>query len=266
MTRVLVTGSSGLVGSAVARELAAAGWRVNGLDTRPGEWTTHTGDLRSPEIRGSALDGVTAVVHTAALHAPHVGQVPPAEFWSINVAATAGLLADAGLRGVARFVYTSSTSVYGHALVPRDRAVWVTEDLTPQPRDVYDETKLAAERLLPGHSPSTVVLRIARCFPEPPETQAAHRLYRGVALEDVAQAHRLALDSRVTGALNIAGAYLFTPADVEDLWIDAPAVIARKAPHIASDFHRNGWPLPNRIDRVYDSARARRELGYQPTP
>lgn len=267
MRRVLVTGSSGLVGSAIARELTAVGWQTHGLDTRPGEWTTHTGDLRSPTIRASALDGVTAVVHTAALHAPHVGRVPASDFWSINVDATADLLTDARRRGVTRFVYTSSTSVYGHALVPRDRAVWVTEELTPQPRDIYDETKLAAEELLPSASLSTVVLRIARCFPEPPQTQAAHRLYRGVAIEDVAQAHRLALENgHITGALNIAGSYIFTPADVVPLWTDAPAVVHAKAPHIASYFHQNGWSLPSRIDRVYDSARARRELGYRPRP
>ncbi|MEV4312562.1 NAD(P)-dependent oxidoreductase [Actinocrispum sp. NPDC049592] len=263
MTVVLVTGSSGLVGSAIARELTTAGWAVHGLDTRPGDWTTHVGDLRSPSVRASALDGVTAVVHTAALHAPHVGEVPASEFWSVNVDATADLLASCA--GVTRFVYTSSTSVYGHALVPQDRAVWVTEHLKPQPRDIYDETKLAAETLVLDSELSTVVLRIARCFPEPPQVQAAHRLYRGVSLDDVAQAHRLALASQATGVLNIAGNYPFSPTDTVELWNDAPAVIVRKAPDILDTFTAHNWPLPARIDRVYDSTLAKKLIGYSPT-
>jgi nucleoside-diphosphate-sugar epimerase len=141
----------------------------------------------------------------------------------------------------------------------------VTEKITPEPRDIYDETKLAAEKQVLSAPLSTVVLRIARCFPEPPQTEAAHRLYRGVRIEDVSQAHLLALTNpHVIGALNIAGAYIFTPADTAELWADAPTVIARKAPHIVEAFHRQGWALPARIDRVYDSSLAQRELGYSP--
>ena len=94
-------------------------------------------------------------MHVAALHAPHVGQVPGGEFRSINVDLTGTLLAEAAAAGAGRFVYTSSTSVYGHALVPVSRAVWVDEHLIPQPRDIYDETKLAAEGLVlaPGSRP-----------------------------------------------------------------------------------------------------------------
>ena len=207
-------------------------------------------------------------MHTAALHAPHVGNVPDDEFYSINVEATAGLLEQAGRCGVRRVVYTSSTSVYGHALVPGDRAVWVDERLVPQPRDIYDETKLDAETLIGsccGEQLSTAVLRIARCFAEPPAVQAAHRLYRGVDLRDVAHAHRLALERwEVGGVFNIAGPLLFRPTDTELLWLDAPAAIAQRAPQVAALFRRQGWPLPARIDRIYDSSEASRRLGYNP--
>jgi nucleoside-diphosphate-sugar epimerase len=45
--------------------------------------------------------------------------------------------------GAKRFVYTSTTSLYGHAMVSPEKAVWVTERLVPQPRDIYDVTKIA---------------------------------------------------------------------------------------------------------------------------
>ncbi|MCG8919975.1 NAD(P)-dependent oxidoreductase [Actinokineospora sp. PR83] len=266
--QVLVTGSSGVVGAAIARELHSAGWAVRGWDARPGRWTTHRGDLRDAAVRARAVAGVGAVVHTAALHAPHVGSVPDGEFRSVNVDATAALLEQAARCGVRRVVYTSSTSVYGHAMVPGDRAVWVDEELVPRPRDVYDETKLEAEALVGVHRDerlSTVVLRIARCFAEAPEVRAAHRLYRGVALSDVARAHRLALERQgVTGVFTIAGPLVFRPTDTRRLWLDAPAVIALRAPQVAALFRRRGWALPAKIDRVYDSREASRRLDYHP--
>ncbi|MFI9402744.1 NAD-dependent epimerase/dehydratase family protein [Nocardia sp. NPDC052316] len=264
---VLVTGSSGVVGAAVAREMHTAGWHVRGWDVRPGEWTTHQGDLRDPHILARAVRGAEVVVHTAALHAPHVGRVGDDEFRAVNVDATAALLAQASECGVRRMVYTSSTSVYGHALVPSDRAVWVDETLEPRPRDIYDETKLAAETLLAEHNRAltTIVLRIARCFPEEPAIQAAHRLYRGVDVRDVARAHRLAAEQpEVTGAFNIAGPMVFRPNDTQQLWHDARPLLEQRAPDIVALFRRQGWSLPATIDRVYDSGKARRQLGYQP--
>lgn len=193
---------------------------------------------------------------------------PDEEFLSVNVDATAALLVEAAECGVRRLVFTSSTSVYGHALVPRDQAVWVNESLVPRPRDVYDETKLRAEALITdrhGEGLSTVALRIARCFPEPPAIQAAHRLYRGVDPRDVARAHRLALErDDVGGVFTIAGPLLFRPVDTRSLWLDATAVLARRAPEVVALFQRKGWPLPTRIDRVYDSSEASGQLGYHP--
>jgi UDP-glucose 4-epimerase len=260
-----VTGSSGRVGSAIAAAASAAQWAVRGCDRVPGPWTTLVSDLRDPQARRVALAGVQAVVHVAALHAPHVGQVPGSEFRSINVDLTGTLLAEAAAAGAGRFVYTSSTSVYGHALVPADRAVWVDEHLIPQPRDIYDETKLAAEGLVLAAGIPAAVLRIARCFPEPLQVLARHRLHRGVGLADVAAAHLLALDqAQVTGVFNIAGPMLFEQGDAVSLYLQAPAVIRRRAPAAAAAFTQMGWRLPNRIDRVYDCRAASTALGYQP--
>jgi nucleoside-diphosphate-sugar epimerase len=102
----------------------AHGWTVHGVDRVPGRWTTLIGDLREPEVRRRAVAGMDAVVHVAALHAPHVLHVPHAEFRATNVSVTDALLTESTKQGVSRFIYTSSTSVYGHSLVPTDRAVW----------------------------------------------------------------------------------------------------------------------------------------------
>ena len=261
---VLVTGSSGVVGGAVAAMAETTGWVVRGVDMASGPRTQLAGDLRDPRTRRRALDGADVVVHVAALHAPHVGRVPDAEFWSVNVDSTEALLAEASARGVSRVVYTSSTSVYGDALVPDGRAVWVDECLTPRPRDVYDETKLAAEALVARSAVPAVILRIARCFPEPLETLARHRLHRGVALADVAAAHMLAVTATVTGTYNVAGPLLFEPDDTEQLYSDAAAVLQRRHPAIAAAFAARRWPLPQHLDRVYDSRAALAALGYRP--
>ncbi|GAB2585790.1 NAD-dependent epimerase [Paractinoplanes abujensis] len=260
---VAVTGSSGRVGEAVARGLATAGWRVRGGDRAPGPCTQVVGDLRDPRVRQDLVRGAAVVVHAAALHAPHVGVMDDAEFRAVNVDATEALLADAA--GGRRFVYISSTSVYGSALVPVDRAVWVDEALAPQPRDIYDETKLAAERLVAAGPLPSVVLRIARCFPEPLPVLATRLLHRAVRLEDVVAAVTGVLThGTVTGTFTIAGRYPFRRDDCVALHHDAAGLIAVRAPDVAAAFRARGWPLPARLDRVYDSGAATDAFGYRP--
>lgn len=263
--RVVITGAAGLVGTAAAETLDKAGWSVRGTDRAPGRWVDVAGDLRDPRVRADAVRDTDVLVHVAALHAPHVGTVEDAEFWAVNVDATAALLGEAARAGVRRLVYISSTSVYGHALTAQGTAVWVDEELTPQPRDVYDDTTLAAERLIASGPIPAVALRIARCFPERPHVLAGHLLHRAVGVGDVADAITLAAgQTAVTGVYNIAGAYPFTPGDCRDLFRDAPTLITQRVPRVAAAFRERGWRLPSRIDRVYDSRAAARALGYRP--
>jgi UDP-glucose 4-epimerase len=263
---VLVTGSSGALGGTVAAAAVAAGWAVRGCDRTPGPLTAVVGDLRELRVRRLALAGVQAVVHAAALHAPHMGKVPDGEFHSVNVAMTDALLAEAAASGVSRFIYTSSTSIYGHSLVAADRAVWADEELIARPRDIYDETKRAAETLVEASAIPAAILRVARCFPEPLPLLAQHRLHRGVAIPDVAVAHVLALEeTHVTGIFNVAGPLHFERDDAVDLYQSAAEVIKRRAPAAAAAFAGLGWPLPDQLDRVYDSRAASNAFGYQPS-
>jgi nucleoside-diphosphate-sugar epimerase len=268
--RILVTGTSGQVGAAIAAQLAPE-HEVLGLDRVPGRHTTELGDVAHAALVDALMCGVDAVVHTAALHAPHVAWHPASAFQATNVQGTRVLL-DAAIRhGVARFVYTSTTSLYGRALVPAGEAVWVTEELQPRPRDIYDETKLEAEAccraMAERHGIPCVSLRIARCFPEPDERVLLYRLYRGVDVRDVAEAHRLALGAALEQPFtvcNIAAQTPFLREETAELLRNAPVVIRRRCPLVEQEFLRRGWRLPAGIERVYVIDRAREQLGFVP--
>ena len=188
--KILLTGSSGRIGRAIFGALAAA-HEVVGLDRSPFATTRIIADVTDRRALERAVQGVDAVIHTAALHAPHVGLVPDAVFQQINVEATANLLQLAREAGVQRFVLTSTTALYGHAVVSGG-CRWIDEDTEPLPRTIYHRTKLQAEAAAEAAASTSFtvrVLRMARCFPEPPDRMAMFRLHRGIDARDVASAH-----------------------------------------------------------------------------
>ncbi|MFL6757616.1 MAG: NAD-dependent epimerase/dehydratase family protein [Sphingomicrobium sp.] len=264
--RIVVTGAAGLIGSGIARRLAEH-HDVIGLDLKPGDHVQLVGDCCDVAEWHQRAGSIDAIVHVAALHAPHVGRRSDAEFRRANVEATSRLLDYAIGAGASHFVLTSTTSLYGHALAPDGAAVWVDEELEPQPRDIYDETKLEAEQLAATASgPMTVTtLRMSRCFPEPAEVMAWYRLHRGVDRRDVAEAHALALHRTGPPATYIISAATpFGRQDCEGLLLDAPAVLEQRRPGLIGEMTGKGWRPPRSIDRVYDSRRAARDLGFTP--
>jgi UDP-glucose 4-epimerase len=266
--RILVTGSSGRIGTAVAERIAREAMVV-GLDLRPGPWTTTVGDITDSRLVDPLVRGVDVIVHVAALHAPHVGCRSEEEFRRVNVEGTRVLLGAALRAGVRRFVFTSTTSVYGCTSRAKDRAIWVTEELEPQPEDIYDITKLEAEqscREAIGPDLSIVVLRMSRCFPEPDHLLAFYRLYRGVDRRDVAEGHWLAATVPLAGfeILNVSAETPFEIGDVELLWTDPWHVIDERTPEVREAFLQRGWDMPQRIDRVYVIEKAKRVLDYRP--
>ncbi len=265
--KVLVTGSSGRLGRALAAALATT-HTVVGLDRQPGPHTQVLADLGDAAAISQALAGVQAVVHTAALHAPQVGQVADAEFWRINVQATRALADAAAARGVRRFVFTSTTALYG-AGQAEGPAEWVDENTTPRPRSIYHHSKLAAEAELQTVAASEglalSLLRMGRCFPEPAPAMALQRLHRGVDLRDVVRAHTMALADATAGVrcLVVSGAAPFLHGDMDALGRDAPAVLRVRAPGLVAAFAARGWAVPRRLDRVYAPHRAAAVLGWQ---
>src|SRR5215217_4965051 len=116
--RILVTGSSGHLGEALCRVLAADGVETVGLDMLPSPHTTVVGSIADRGLVRDAMQGVDAVLHAATLHKPHVGSHARAAFVETNVTGTLTLLEEAVAAGVGRFVFTSTTSAFGRALTP----------------------------------------------------------------------------------------------------------------------------------------------------
>jgi len=151
MSRVLVTGGAGMIGSAVVRRLLIdSAWEVRVADHRePPLWMRQgceirTGDLREPLTAGSAVHGCSHVIHLAAI----VGGIAnfhklPFTLFEANNALT-GAVTDAAVdHDVERFVYVSSSMVFERAeLFP------TPEDYLPQcpvPRSAYGFSKLTGE-------------------------------------------------------------------------------------------------------------------------
>lgn len=267
--KVLITGSSGRIGRAIYVRLCRE-HEVVGLDRSPSSTADHVGSILDAGVLECALRDVDAVVHTAALHAPHVGHVDDARFEEINVRGTQMLAELAARAGIRRFVFTSTTALYGSAATPAGSAGWVDEELRPRPETIYHRTKLAAEAKLEAiaqaNGLAVTLLRMSRCFAEPAPVMAAYRLHRGVDARDVADAHARALQAVQPGCRRyvISGATPFQVEDVQQLRRDAPVVLRRRAPELCAAFGHRGWSLPASIDRVCSPARAQRELGWQP--
>ena len=283
--RVLVTGSAGHLGEALVRVLRARGRDVVGLDVLPSPFTTTVGSVADRATVRGCLGGVSAVLHPATLHKPHVGSHGRQDFVDTNVTGTLALLEEAAAAGVDSFVFTSTTSAFGRALTPPPGApaAWITEAVTPVPRNVYGVTKTAAEDLCAlihaDHGLPVVILRTSRFFPEPDDVtevrdaypdaniKANEDLYRRADIQDVADAHLLAMDRAPAigfGRSIVSATTPFTPADLPGLRADAPAVVRRLFPDQEAEYARRGWRMFPRIDRVYVNERARADLGWAP--
>ena len=282
---MLVTGSSGHLGEALMRTLRASRRAAIGLDIAPGPFTDEVGSIADRACVARCIGGVSAVLHAATLHKPHVATHAREAFVETNVMGTLILLEEAARAGVGAFVMTSTTSAFGDALKPPPGApaAWIDERVAPVPKNIYGVTKTAAEDLCQlfrrNERLPCVVLRTSRFFPEEdddPEARAAYAddnaktneyLFRRVAIEDVVDAHLLAAERAPAigfGKYVISATTPFLPEDCAGLSADAPAVVSLRAPGWEDEFARRGWRMFPNIDRVYDNALARRELGWRP--
>ncbi len=159
----------------------------------------------------------------------------------------------------------------------------MTEDVRPVPKNIYGVTKTAAEDLCElfhrRHRLACLVLRTSRFFLEVDDDPTVRRaydddnvkaneyLYRRVDLQDVVDAHVLAIEKAPSigfGRYIISATTPFQPDDLADLRLNAPQVVERRVPEYAEEYARRGWKMFPGIERVYVNERARRELGWQP--
>ncbi|HET9338345.1 MAG TPA: UDP-glucose 4-epimerase GalE [Casimicrobiaceae bacterium] len=171
--KILVTGGAGYVGSHVVVALADAGYVPIILDNFA--TSSRNAVPRLSALTGLALDVVeadvrdsqalrrtfhdfpiVAVVHCAALKGVGDGEARPLAFWDVNVGGTVALAEVMGEAGVARFVYSSSATVYGQP----DRLP-VAEEAPLRPQNVYGRTKRAAEDFLRDLTRANANWRIA---------------------------------------------------------------------------------------------------------
>lgn len=147
--RILVTGACGYKGTVLVPKLLARGheivafdimWFGNHLKPHP-RLKVVKGDVR--EVDTIDLDGIEAIVHLSSIANDPCGDLDPKLTWEVSALATMQLADKAVRKGVKRFVYASSGSVYGIKDAPQ-----VTEDLELKPISEYNKTKMVAERVL----------------------------------------------------------------------------------------------------------------------
>ena len=144
--RAFITGASGFIGKHLARHLLQGGWQVRalihnqkiiGLDGLE----TIEGHIRNLTLLKEALSGTDVLFHLAsALGASQIGR---REFYAVNADGTRAVLEAARETGVRKVIHFSSAGALGHVL----KGEIAGEDYPPDPRDLYDKSKLAGEQV-----------------------------------------------------------------------------------------------------------------------
>ncbi len=151
MVSVVVTGSSGFLGSAIARELARHGHDVTGIDVKSADLVgvrTLCDDLGDPARLQDILrfHRATHIIHAGGISGPDVMPERPDALMQINVGGTLNLVSAAAQASVRTLVYCSSTAAAGSPT--GDTAA--TPDMPLAPGNPYACSKAAAELILRG--------------------------------------------------------------------------------------------------------------------
>lgn len=300
---ILVTGGTGFIGRHLVPELVRRGERVRVLvrdEARaaglPDAVERARGDLSRPESLAAPLAGVRAVVHLAAVM-DGVGN-HAATMHAANIDGTRALTTASTAAGVEHFVHVSSAGVYGS----RDTARPFTEDDEPHPTTAYEETKLAAERVVRNETAEWTVLRPTGVF-GPGRVQTAEFLrtvrsrrvwffggtdtvFNPVFVDDVVAAIAIALQSHSARGeiVNVGGPDVVTYRELVRITAAAlggavtqvrvPRALTRAGAGAAAAIYRTaGRPLPSRlaalthpvVSRVASIDKARR-FGVPATP
>ena len=259
MTSLLLTGATGLVGSRLLPRLAADGFACRALLRRDADLPKGTaavrGDLDDPTALREAVEGVTAVVHLAALFRT----TDEDAIWRANLDGTRNLITAVQEHApAARFIMTSTSNVYDP-----DAARPALETDECSPKAAYGASKIAAEQLLRDSNLTWAVLRLPFVYGDGdghlasmPALAARFGLhpahtYSVAHHRDVAAAVRLALTGVMDGRI----------VNVTD---DAPVPVFEMARLAGQPIDGSAEPLTNPWSGRMDGTLIR-ELGWSPT-
>lgn len=164
--KVILFGGAGYVGSMLAPKLVEKGFEVLVYDTfwygielfkKMGNLKLIQGDVRDLELVGKSLNGITDVIHLACISNDPSFDLNPNLGKSINLTSFEPLVKAAKQQGVQRFIYASSSSVYGIKYEPN-----VTEELPLDPLTDYSKFKAKCEEILLSHASNNFICTILR--------------------------------------------------------------------------------------------------------
>ncbi|WP_213815479.1 NAD(P)-dependent oxidoreductase [Glaciihabitans sp. dw_435] len=256
---ILITGATGLVGPRLLARLVAAHIDCRVL-VRPGKVTPAgadrvEGDILSPETLTAAVDGVTAVIHLAALFRTSDED----QVWKVNLEGTRNVIAAVSETAPhARFLLASTSNVYDASSARPGR-----ENDAIDPTLAYPASKVAAEKLLRASGLTHAILRLPfiygdgdghlEALPAQATSMGWHPAQKLSVVHhaDVATAFTLALTGAMDGlTVNIAD--------------ESPLSVYEMAQIVGSAYDTSAEPLAQPWKGQMDISLAR-SLGFQPT-
>jgi UDP-glucose 4-epimerase len=292
MSRVIVTGGAGFIGSALADGLVARGYQVVIIDNlatgRVANIQHLLGNKKIEFVRGSVtslpmlqelFSGAKYVFHQAAISSVPRSIKNPKLSHNINTTGTLNVLLAARDNGIEKVIYASSSSVYGDSpTLPK------TEDMTPNPLSPYAVTKLTGEYYCLAfqgvYSLDTVCLRYFNVYGprQDPNSQYAAVIPKFITsilagkppvifgdgeqsrdftfVRDVVEANILAAESRATGVFNIGRSERVTLNHLAQLIIGLAGDTAIRPVHAE--------PRPGDIKHSLADITRARAFGYNP--
>lgn len=292
--KCLVTGAAGFIGSTLTKKLLAGGWEVVGIDNFADFYPRSMKEMNLDGIVGRddfrlieedlvtcelehLFEGVGAVIHLAAQAGVRTSWGTEFRTYTdSNILATQRLLEASRDKGLQRFVYASSSSVYGETQV-----LPLHEEAPVLPLSPYGVSKLAAERLCrlywKNFGVPTISLRYFTVYgPGQRPDMSFHRFIKAMLtggsfrifgtgeqtrdftfVEDAAEVTMNAVSSGEAGGIyNIGGGNRVSLKEVVDLM----ASLTSSTP----DFKFQDFEKGDMMHTMADASLARKELGYEP--
>jgi UDP-glucose 4-epimerase len=166
MKTLLVTGSSGLIGTALTTCLDRLGFSFKPFDISFDQSHPAYGDVRDKEVVRKAIEGCVGIIHLAGTSRVILGERNPELCWSQNVEGTQNVVECASKNSLKPWViYASSREVYG-----QQDTLPVSESALLKPMNVYAHSKVAAEKIMENASDAglfTSILRFSNVFGSP---------------------------------------------------------------------------------------------------